>query len=117
MHFRHTSNFPKLILACPQAITPNHKCKCKTRTLNNMDHNFHITSNSQCHPHTIITTQIKAFIKSKPHQCVSLLHSKDDGKIHSIFNINHISHRNYQSVLYIPIKLNISNNNQEDFKN
>ena len=27
-----------------------------------------------------------------------------------------ISHRNYQSVLNIPHKLNISNNNQEDFK-
>ena len=31
-------------------------------------------------------------------------------------NINQSSHRNYQSVLKIPNKFNISNNNQEDFK-
>ena len=116
MYIRHTSNIPKLILACPQAITLNHKCKAKTRTLNNMDHNFHITSNNQCHPYTITITQINAFIKNQ--NLTNVFHSSLIGwwKYSLNFNTNQLSHRNYQSVLNIPNKFNISNNNQEDFK-
>ena len=86
MHFWHTSNIPKLILACPQAITLNHKCIAKIKTLNNMDHNLQIQPIPSLYNHN--NSKSMPSSKLKPHQCVSLLHSKDDGKIHSIFNIN-----------------------------